>query len=206
MSKRTHQDELEARIRALADGFRRMPNPSTQFHIHGEPLLPMQVAQRLQAMAESFQSIRDAERARREAEEALAKVLPDYRTFYGHTVDVVLSHFGSDRRKLAEFGLPREGVQLRRRETRERQQRRVVRKQVIDEVLADGELRLQETDTETVSESEGPARREPRKAPGPGAETPPIPMPSLPVEPPASKLPSASGGPVAAKPKRGHRR
>ncbi len=103
--KSTLKSRFHEQVEAMLEGFRRFPLPNIQLMLHGEPLLPTEMACRLQEMLHSFEAVREAEAWHREAREAHLKSLPSFRAFYADAVTLVKAHFGSDPRVLAGFGL-----------------------------------------------------------------------------------------------------
>ncbi len=99
------QQKLEAKLRALIQGFRTFHPATLQLVIRGERLIPAQVVQRLRGMVESFEAVRDHEEQRKQAVETCNQATPEYRAFYEDAVNVVRAHCGSDARKLAGFGI-----------------------------------------------------------------------------------------------------
>jgi hypothetical protein len=166
MRKLNQFEVLEEKVRLMADGFRSPEIPNTQLMFPGEEMLPMQVAQRLQGILDGFQGVRDAERAHRLSMAELERAMPHHAAFYEQTVEVAKSHFGSDPRRLASFGL--EVVKKpHRRHRRERTEREVVRTTVLEEVtMGPGrrpEVEVIETDTEVVEVVGEPERRRRRE-------------------------------------------
>jgi hypothetical protein len=140
MRKLNQFEVFEEKVRRMADGFRSPEIPTTQLMFRGEEMLPMQVAQRLQGILDSFQGVRDADSAHRMSMAELERAMPHHAAFYEQTVEVAKSHFGSDPRRLARFGL--EVVKKpHKRHRRERSERELVTTTVVEEVSpGDGRL------------------------------------------------------------------
>lgn len=183
MSKYSEQSPLEQQIRAMAEGFGGFPLPSTQLHIRGEALIPAHVVRRFHEMIGTFEAVRESEAKHQEAIEACTRALPEFRAFYADTVTVVKSHFGSDEKKLATFGLS-SGKKAHRIPSRlSRAPREVVTTTVIEEVGGGREPSVEVIEVEEVIEEGGTRRGTRRVAKGApavtvsGATASPLPAP-----------------------------
>jgi hypothetical protein len=86
-------------------GFTNFPLANVQLNFRREALKPAQVVQRFQEMVDALQEARDLEARCQVVAKAAQKAMPGYQAFYDEAVAVVRTHFGSDRRVLASFGL-----------------------------------------------------------------------------------------------------
>ncbi len=195
MNTHTKRHELEAKARKMADGFRSIPEQGMQFAFRSGAMVPMQVAHRLQAIADGFQAIRDAEAARLTAEDALEKALPEHHSYFEEAGGVLRAHFGSYPRRRATFGIEEVRRPTRRRSAPKRGEREVVRTTVIERPGRGREPEVEVIETEeTVETTERPRpeRRRARSAAANSAGTPlpgAMPLPSM--TPPASATQAA---------------
>ena len=195
MSKHMQHEAFEAKVRMMADGFRSMREQGIQLVFKNESMVPMQAAQRLQVIADHFQGIRDAEETRRLAEEALFESIDGHRAFVEEAVSVVKSHFGSDERRLAVFGIG--GSRKPKRRARpQREEREVVRSTMVEEVTVGREPAVEVVRTEEVVETTERTDRDRR----------PKRRRSEVVTRPSAPVTGAAPAPTKVKPKAGQRR
>ena len=100
------QDPFELKVEDMSRGFSVFPLPATtELTFRRESLTPPQVVQRLRAIVEVIQAVRETEAAHQAAVKACTKAMPKDHAFYEEAVAVVKSHFGSDAKVMASFGL-----------------------------------------------------------------------------------------------------
>ena len=105
MSPQRKQDPFEKKVEAMSRGFSTFPIPNAQLRFRREDLTPAQVMARLQGIVEVIQAVRETEAHHRAAVKACAKAMPKDHAFYEEAIEVLKSHFGSDAKIMATFGL-----------------------------------------------------------------------------------------------------
>lgn len=163
MSKSSQQSPFEEKARAMVEGFRGITLASTPLVFHGETMIPAQVITRLHEITGTFEAVREHEGKHRAAIEASAKGMKDFRSFYEEAVIVVKSHFGSDAKKLATFGI----VSAKKGHPVSRTERRIPREEVVETVVEEAipapEPIVVEVEVEEVIDPAPSPHREPRK-------------------------------------------
>ena len=201
MKNPIQKNPFQEKVRAMAEGFRAFPFPNTQLVFRGETLLPAQAAARFQGILDSFQGVRDAEENHRCAVDAHEKELADHQAFYEDAVMVVKSHFGSDAKRLARFGL---GCVKKGRRGPGRETETVIERRT-EEVIAGRDGSVEVVETEEVIEEREPGRRERSRSDENGRGTVQRAVPPAPVSPPPA-VATPRKATRSPSPKRGQRR
>ena len=105
MSANRKQDPFVKSVEAMEKGFQNFPTANAELNFRRETLTPAQVVQRLQGIVDLYHQVDEAKAAYEAAVKALQRAMPADHTFFGEAVTVVQSHFGSDPRVMATFGL-----------------------------------------------------------------------------------------------------
>jgi hypothetical protein len=152
MSKYSEQGPFEEKVRAMVEGFRGFPLTTTELVFRGETLRPEQAVGRFHEMLGRYEAVREHEAKHRAAIQACDEAIESDHAFYADAVVVVKSHFGSDAKKLATFGLASAKKVGRSRGTGRRGAIETVTTTVIEELPVGREPGVEVVEVETVIE------------------------------------------------------